>query len=111
MRYGVMAITLGLLLSGFVSVFINAWPNRKLLGYSIVQQFRDALPAMLLSAAMGLAILPVTRTALPDLVKLLIMVPAGAAIYVGGSVLFKVDSFQYILSAAKKLRLRGKESA
>ena len=111
MRYGVMAITLGLNLSGFLAVFINAWPNRRLLGYTIPQQFRDALPAMLLSAAMGLAILPVTRTALPDLVKLLIMVPAGAALYVGGSVLFKVDSFQYILGAAKKLLRRGKENA
>ena len=28
MRYSVMAITLGLLFSGFASVIINAWPNR-----------------------------------------------------------------------------------
>ena len=96
MRYSVMAITWGLLFSGFASVLINAWPNRKLLHYSILQQLRDALPAMLLSLAMGAVIFPVTRTGLPDLVKLLIMVPAGAAVYVAGSVLFKVESFRYI---------------
>ena len=96
MRYSVMAITWGLLFSGFASVLINAWPNRKLLNYGILQQLRDALPAMLLSLAMGAMIFPVTRTNLPDLVKLLIMVPAGAAVYVAGSVLFKVESFRYI---------------
>ena len=96
MRYSVMAITWGLLFSGFASVIINAWPNRKLLHYSLLQQLRDALPAMLLSLAMAAVIFPVTRTNLPDLVKLLIMVPAGAAVYVVGSVLFKVESFRYI---------------
>ena len=96
MRYSVMAITWGLLFSGFASVIINAWPNRRLLHYSLLQQLRDALPAMLLSLAMAAVIFPVTRTSLPDLVKLLIMVPAGAAVYVAGSVLFKVESFRYI---------------
>jgi len=109
MRYGVMAITWGLLFSGFASVVINAWPNRRLLNYTILQQLRDAMPAMLLSVVMALVIYPVTKTGLHDLVKLIIMVPAGAAVYVAGSVLFKVESFRYILEIAQKLLHRGKE--
>lgn len=103
MRHGVMAITLGLLLSGFASVIINAWPNRRLLDYGVSRQLLDALPAVLLSALMGLAILPVTFTGLPDLVKLLIMAPAGAALYVGGSALLRMESFRYMLEILKKL--------
>lgn len=110
MRYGVMAITVGLLFSGFLCVIINGWPNRALLGYSVPRQLLDALPALLLSLGMALLLLPVTRSVLPDLVKLLIMVPGGAALYVGGSVLFKIDSFTYILDIVKKLLRRGKES-
>ena len=110
MRYGVMAIMLGLLLSGFASVAINAWPNKKLLGYSIPQQLKDTFPALALSLLMGAAILPVTWTGLPDLVKLIIMVPAGVAVYVGGSVLFKLDSFRYIREIAFRLLHRGKEN-
>ena len=110
MRYGVMAIMLGLLLSGFASVAINAWPNKKLLGYSIPQQLKDTFPALALSLLMGAAILPMTRTGLPDLVKLIIMVPAGVAVYVGGSVLFKLDSFRYIREIAFRLLHRGKEN-
>ena len=60
---------------------------------------------------MGAAILPVTWTGLPDLVKLIIMVPAGVAVYVGGSVLFKLDSLRYIWEIVLKLLHRGKESA
>ncbi len=111
MRYGVMAITLGMLVSGFLALIVNAWPNRRLLDYTLGRQLLDATPAMLLSCAMALAILPVTRTALPDLVKLLIMVPAGVGVYVGGSLLFKVDSFRYLLEIVKKLLSRGKETA
>jgi len=110
MRCGVMAITWGLLFSGFASVVINAWPNRRLLNYTILQQLRDAMPAMALSVLMALVIYPVTKTGLHDLVKLIIMVPAGAGIYVAGSVLFKVESFRYILEIAKKLLHRGKEN-
>lgn len=111
MRYGVMAIMLGLLFNGFASVAINAWPNKKLLDYSIPQQIKDTFPALALSLLMGAAILPVTWTGLPDLVKLLIMVPAGVVVYVGGSVLFKLDSFRYIWEIVLKLLHRGKESA
>ncbi|MBQ6927027.1 MAG: lipopolysaccharide biosynthesis protein [Oscillospiraceae bacterium] len=111
MRYSVMAITWGLLFSGFASVLINAWPNRKLLNYGILQQLRDALPAMLLSLAMGAVILPVTRTGLPDPVKLLIMVPVGAAVYIAGSVLFKVESFRYIWEIVQSLLHRRRADA
>ena len=58
MRYGVMAIMLGLLFNGFASVAINAWPNRKLLNYSIPQQLKDTFPALALSLLMGAVILP-----------------------------------------------------
>ena len=110
MRFGVMAIMLGLLFNGFASVAINAWPNKKLLAYSIPQQLKDTFPALALSLLMGAAILPVTWTGLPDLVKLIIMVPAGVAVYVGGSVLFKLDSFRYIWEIVWKLLHRGKET-
>ena len=63
-----------------------------------------------LSAVMAAVLLPVTKLGVHDLVKLLIMVPAGAAIYVGGSLLLKLESFSYVLDIAKKLLHRGKEN-
>ncbi len=108
MRYGVMAITLGLLASGFASIVINAWPNRRLLELPLSRQLLDVLPALLLSLGMAAAIWPVTLLGLPDAVKLLIMVPAGVLLYVGVSALLKLDSFTYVLEIAKRLLRRGK---
>ncbi len=108
MRYGVMAITLGLLVSGFASIVINAWPNRRLLDLSLLRQAMDVLPALLLSLGMALVIWPVTLLPLHDLVRLLIMVPAGVLVYVGVSALLKLDSFTYVLEIAKRLLRRGK---
>ena len=110
MRYGVMAITVGLLVSGFSALLINAWPNRRLLGYSIPQQIRDALPAILLSAGMGALVWCVTRLGLSDLLTLLLQVPLGVALYVLGAWALKLDSFTYILEILKKFRAR-KEAA
>ena len=108
MRFGVMAITLGLLASGFASIVINAWPNRRLLDLPFTRQLLDVLPALLLSLGMAAAIWPVTLLGLPDAVRLLIMVPAGVLIYVGVSALLKLDSFTYVLEIAKRLLRRGK---
>lgn len=45
-RFGVMTIVLvSAFVMGPLGVIVNAWPNRKLLGYSIVQQIRDVLPS------------------------------------------------------------------
>ena len=111
MRYGVMAITVGMLISGFASVVINAWPNRRLLDYPVLRQLLDVAPHLLLSAAMALLLLPLTRTGLHDFVKLLVMVPAGVLAYVAGSWLLKLESFRYVLDIVKKLLRRGKETA
>jgi len=51
-RFGVftfMAITACIL--GPVSALLNAWPNRKLVGYTIPMQLRDVSPTILIAAA------------------------------------------------------------
>ncbi len=102
-HYGIMAMALGMLFWDICSQMINAWPNRKLLGYPYLTQLKDMAPSILLSLIMAAAVLAVLRLGLPDLPTLLIQIPLGAAIYVLGSVLLKLDSFTYLLSTAKNL--------
>lgn len=93
----------------FISQAINAWPNKKLLNYSLWEQYKDILPSLLLTALMGLgvwivgAVLP-----LPTLVTLVIQVLAGIVIYVGLSVIFKIDIFYDLLNLIKSLIKRMK---
>ncbi len=69
------------------------------------------LPAILLSCLMGALVYPITLLGWSDWVTLPVQVVAGAAIYVAGSVIFKLDSFDYMLTMAKKLRRSGGAAA
>ncbi|MBE6583901.1 MAG: lipopolysaccharide biosynthesis protein [Ruminococcaceae bacterium] len=98
MWFGVEWMAYSLLITTLISQIINSYPNKKLLNYSYLQQVRDMLPQILLSCVMGAAVFCVQFLGLNDILTLLIQVPLGIAIYVGGSVIFKLESFEYILN-------------
>ena len=106
MGVSVYAVALSQFVSGLISLVINAWPNRKLLSYTLLNQLRDMLPAILLACLMGACIYPVKWLALNDWLTLLIQVPLGVLIYIGGSVLFRVDSFSFMLDVVRRLTSR-----
>ena len=41
------------MLTAVVGTFVNAWPNRKIIGYSYAEQIRDICPAFLLGGGLG----------------------------------------------------------
>ena len=107
MRMGVLYMALSRIFTGVLAQIINAWPNSRLLNYSYPQQLRDMLPAIALSAVMGLLVYTLNFLGLGDFVTLVLQVLAGVGIYVLGSLLFKLDSFRYILSILKNLLRRN----
>lgn len=109
--YGVYAMALSLLFTSVLSQLINSWPNSKLLGYSYAKQLKDMLPAILLSLVMGLIVYPITLLGWSDWLALPLQVIAGAAVYIAGSAVFKLDSFNYLLSILKKFARRGGANA
>ena len=106
--FGVMAMAYTLLISAVVSSFINAFPNRKFLGYGYLEQIKDILPSIILSAVMGVAVFFINFIPIHDVLKLCIQVPLGAAIYIVGAKVFKFESFTYILNMVKNLFRRKK---
>ncbi len=101
MWFGVEAMAYSLLVTSVTSQIINSWPNRKLLNYSYLSQLKDILPGILLAVFMGFCTLPVTWLGLPDILMLILQVLVGVIVYVGGSVLLKMESFYYILGMVK----------
>lgn len=88
----------------FVSVLcqiINSWPNKKLLGYSYVDQLKDMLPQIALSLGMGGVIYCVKLFGLSDVLTLLVQVTMGVVLYIAASKMFHIDSYEYVLSTAK----------
>ena len=49
----VYAIAVGVIIYNFICIFINLFPNKKLLDYSIGQQIKDVVPSLTASLVMG----------------------------------------------------------
>ena len=109
MWISVEAMAYSLLVTSVLGQIINSFPNKKLLRYGYRLQLKDMLPQIGLSLLMGAIVYGVSFLHLNDIITLLIQVPLGALIYIAGSKLFRIDSFEYILSILKNI-LKGKSA-
>lgn len=98
MWISVYAMALSLIAGSALSQVINSWPNRKLLSYTYRQQIGDILPALLLTAVMGSVVYCVQFFNLNDWLTLVIQIPLGGAMYVIGSKLLHLDSYDYFIN-------------
>lgn len=96
MWFGPMAMAYSMLVSSITSQIINSWPNRKLLGYSYVEQMKDVLPSILLSVVMGMVVWCISVTGLPVLPVFILQVLFGAVIYIAGSAIFRLEAYLYL---------------
>lgn len=88
----------------FLCTFINAAPNKKLLGYSILHQWMDVMPSALLSAVMC-AVVWYVGVLLPGMnpwVKLLVQIISGMGTYGLLAWGFRMESFRYLLDMIKR---------
>lgn len=104
MRISVMAMAYSLLISGLLSQIINSWPNRKLLNYGYLEQVKDILPAILLAVIMGVIVYCVSFIRLNSALTLLIQIPLGMFVYIMGSKLLKLESYNYLLDIIKNFK-------
>ena len=86
-----------------MSVCINSYPNKKLLNYSIKQQLLDIIPSVALSTVMFMSCLCVKFLNLADIPTILLQIVVGASMYIGLSVLFKLESFTYLITVCRRI--------
>lgn len=85
-----------------ISALINVIPNRRLIGYGVREQIEDVIPSIMLSVVMFIAAYLCLGIGLSDFYTILLQVGVESAIYIIGSIIFKVDSFTYILKNLKR---------
>lgn len=102
MMISVEAMAYSLLVTTVIGSFVNAFPNKKLLGYSYLEQVKDIMPSLLLCTVMGILVYAVQFLGFSSVVTLCIQIPIGAAVYIVGSKIFKLESFEYMISVLKK---------
>jgi len=94
----------------FLTTFVNAWPNKKLLGYGICRQWLDILPPAGISLVMSMAVYGIGLV-LPQSawIRLGVQVAWGAGVYVLLAALFRLESFRYVMGLIRQRKKRGKE--
>lgn len=97
----VRALVMSYLVTGVVSTFVNAWPNKRVIGYSYTEQVRDIAPAFMLSAAAAAAALAVGSLGLGAWATVFAQAAAFALVYLGLAAALRLEAFTYLLRTAR----------
>ena len=91
------------MLSGIISTFINAFPNKKLLDYSYVEQWKDIVPSLLTAVFMGFVVYLFTFVGLEAWQQLILQVVVGVVVYTGLAKVFRLQSFAYLVDTISEV--------
>lgn len=90
--------------TGVISCFINAYPNKTLIGYSYIEQMHDILPSFMATLFMFLCVCGIGFISLPSIALLMMQIVVGILLYLIISIIFKLRPFEILLSL-----IRGKK--
>ena len=107
---GIHAIALGVAVTGIISTFINSYPNKKLLDYGFSEQWRDLMPALLMSLMTGGLVYGFLFLDQPVWTTLVLQIAVGVTTYMGLSWWLKLESFTYAMNIVKRFFPGGKGS-
>lgn len=98
--FGVIAIAWSMMVSCLIAAILNSSPNKKLIGYSFKQQFTDVFPSLIMSILIfvGVQGLLGSLSTSNHLVQLILSCVAAMVFYIMASIMFKVESFKYMLT-------------
>lgn len=105
-RYNALILVALKAAADFLCTFINAWPNKRLLDYSIFEQWRDIIPSAAVSAVMAAAVMAAGRYMGIGWMGLILQILLGAAVYILISWILRLEVFRYITGLAAD-RIRG----
>lgn len=108
MWFGVKAIAYSTLFNSCINIVINSWPNKKLLGYGIVEQLKDVLPAFFYSIFMGVCVYSLRYIISNIYLLLVIQIVSGIIVYLLLSIVTKNETFLYSLEIIKGLIVKKK---
>lgn len=102
--FGVYAMMIGCVINSVLCTFINAYPNKKLLGYTYFQQIKDILPSFVLSIVMSCIIAGISTLNLSNLTTILFQTALGIFIYILGARIFKFECLNYLVNTIKQIK-------
>ena len=103
MRISVYAIAINMAILTTIFTFVNAYPNKKFLNYTFLEQMKDIYPQMLLAIIMGGIIYPISMLSIHDGWILSLQVLVGFIVYITLSLITKNKEFKEISMLISKV--------
>ncbi len=99
-----IAIALTGIITTVLSCFVNATPNKKLIGYAYREQIRDILPSFVMAVIMLVCVLAVNFIGLHPFFTLVLQIVVGVAVYVALAVILRPRPFKLVLQILQRRR-------
>ena len=82
---------------GVFALIVNTYPAKREFNYPLISQLVDVIPQFLMSLAMGVCVILVGRVSDRYIVKLVLQVITGTAVYIGLSIATQNKDFRFVL--------------
>lgn len=97
-----LAIAMAVAINSIFAMMINAWPNRKLIHYSLSEQWKDIYPQFLIAIFMGILVYIVGLLNINIYVLILLQILLGIIVYIGLAKLFKLEAYIYVVRTIRE---------
>lgn len=97
LKFGPLAMAFSYLISSMIGQLINSAPNKRLLNYTYIEQLKDVLPSIWASGLMGIFIYLLNFLHFNVFYIMLLQILLGIVIYIGISIVVKMNAFCYLL--------------
>lgn len=101
-----IGLAYGSCLSTIISSFINAYPNKKLINYGYIEQIKDIIPSICLSAVMGASLYALSLVQIPLCVSFPFRIVVAVMVYMGLAKLFHFECLDYLIQTFKNVKNR-----
>ncbi len=109
LRFGLISIAIGRIISSIIATVINCIFLKKLFKYGYSEQIKDTFPAILLSVVMAGIIYPISLIKIPSILIVCIQIISGIFLYLFFSKLFKLESFTYLVQTLKEFKIKNQQ--
>lgn len=109
--FGVYVMAIGALANRIISTIVDAYPNKFLINYSFMEQFKDVIPSILLTLLMGALIFSISMFGYTNKFTIYIQIGLGVFSYLGLAKLFKIECFTFLCLNLKNVIRNKKEES
>lgn len=95
------AIAYSLVFMAIIGLYLNAFPNKRLIDYGFIDQIKDILPNTFLTIGMGICVIGVKSFTSATSIGLLLQVASGCIAYVLLSIVSKNESYYFVAISIK----------